>query len=114
MFSPILPTRLLIRSFTRDVRILDELLIVQACHLIVRLELALGDFIDNVLRLSRGSGLVLVDFFFLFENLARNVFAPHIQRIHGRDVHGDILDERLKILAAGGEIRLAIHFDKNA
>src|SRR5438067_131175 len=58
-----LSDRVIDELFDRQVRILHECLIVQTAHLVIRLELAFSDFIDNVFRLSRSSCLILVNFF---------------------------------------------------
>src|SRR5690349_12416948 len=98
----------------RQVRIFDKCLIVQTAHLIIRLEFAFSDFIDNVFRLSRSSCLILINFFLLVQFFGRNILAAHIKRILRRDMHRDVLHERLKVRAACCKIGFAIHFDQNA
>src|SRR5438270_11452974 len=85
-----------------DVRLLEQADLGE-----VLLELALRDLVLDVLGLARGRRLV--DLALLLEHLGRHVLPADVERIGGRDVHGDLLDQRLEVRGLGHEVRLAVH-----
>src|SRR5439155_12933552 len=71
-------------------------------------QLAGDDLLDHRLRLAFVSELRAQRRLLLVELCRRNVLAAHPFRIAPGDLHGHVLHQRLELLVAGGEVRLAV------
>src|SRR5882724_5866509 len=67
--------------------VLDERLLEQALLGEELLQFALDDLVDDLRRLLLVGHLAAVDFPFLLDDLARNVFTRHVGGIRGGDLH---------------------------
>src|SRR4029450_5445756 len=96
----------------RLVWVLNESLLEQAYGTEKFVELAIDNFVHDVLRLA--FDLPLVNLALGFDEIARNICAAYVKRVRSSDVQRDVFHELTKIFVPGHKVRLAIHFHKNA
>src|SRR6266487_5514073 len=110
----VLPDLLNIRSneiFDRDIRILDEGLF-QETHLGIKLRhTPFDDPFQEIFRFSLSASLLLVNLAFSGQKFFRHVLSANKMRIAGRYVHGDVLDQILKLRVSRHEIGFTIDLD---
>src|SRR5438067_3418172 len=95
-------------------RVAEERLLEQAVLLVELLDLAGDDLVEHRLRLPLLAQLRAVDALLLIELRRGHVLAAQPPRIAPGDLHRDVLHQRLELLVAGGEVRLAVHLDEHA
>src|SRR6266545_2211698 len=93
--------------------VLHEELLDEAVRLVELLELAGRDLLEDRLGLLLIAHLGLRDLELLRDELRRDLLAADPQRRGGRDLHRDVLHERLEPLGARDEVRLAVHLDEH-
>jgi hypothetical protein len=94
--------------------ILDESLIQEANITVPLVELTSHDFLDDRVRLSLTTKLRGVDLNLLRSDVLRNLARIEIDGITRSDMHRDILDQGLEVIATSDEIRLAVDLDESA
>src|SRR5512132_4618967 len=99
-------------------QVLDGLLVVadvrlveQDDLLVVVLELALDDALDDVVGLALG--LLGVDLPLLGEDVLRHLLAPDVARVGHGDVEGDLVGQALELVGLGHEVGLAVELDQH-
>src|SRR6266436_2112874 len=97
-----------------SVGIAEERLLEQAVLLEELVQLAGDDLLQHRLRLALLEQLRAVDALLLREDALGNVFTAQPARIAPGDLHGDVLHQRLELLVAGREVRLAVDLDQHA
>ena len=77
-------------------------------------ELSLDDLLDHLVRLAFLARLLLEDAPLGLALLRRDLLGGDVARRGCGDVQGDLVGERLEVLVAGDEVRLALDFDHRA
>ena len=78
------------------------------------LQLALDDFLDDVVRFAFFARLLLEDPLFGLAGLRVDFIGGDVLRRGRGDVQGDLVGEDLEVLVAGDEVGLALHLDHRA
>src|SRR6266571_476037 len=97
----------------RHVRVAHERLLHEAEFLVELLHLAVHDLLDDGVGLPRGARLLPVDVPLLLQDRRGDLLAIHEARLRGRDVHRQILDQRLEVGGPGDEVGLAVHLHQD-
>src|SRR5215211_4707382 len=100
-------------------QVLDGLLVVadvglfeQDDLLVVVLELAVDDLLDDVVRLALR--LAGVDLTLAVGHVVGHVVARHVPRVGHGDVQGDLMGQALELVGLGHEVGLAVELDQHA
>ncbi len=84
------------------------MLLVQAGLFVEFFQLALNDFLDDLVWLAGGPGLLAVDLPLLGQDLRGDFVALHEPGLGGGDVHGQVVGQLLELIGAGHEVGLAV------
>src|SRR6201996_7012706 len=92
----------------------DVLLVEQRDFRAPLAQLALDDFLDDVVRFAFFARLLFEDPLFGLTRLRVDFVGRDVLRRGRRDVQGDLVGEDLEVLVAGDEVGLALHLDHRA
>src|SRR5579863_6540118 len=96
-----------------DALVLDVVLFVQAVFFVELFHLAVGNFLDHILRLPGRQRLRAVNIPLRRQHLRRHFFTANVTWIERRNMHRDIMAQVLKRFRPRHEVRLAVNLDEH-